>query len=201
MDLSKLNIGVLAVQGDFERHEHQIRLLGARSRQVRLPAQLEGLHGLIMPGGESTTMDIMFDRFNLRQPLLDFAAKKPVYGTCAGMIMLARNVVDNLARIKTLGLMDIDVIRNGYGRQVFSFDDELPVHLDNGPQTVRATFIRAPKVTRVGPQVTVLAEYQDSPVLLRQGRILAGAFHTELDDDTRLLKFFVTNFLMPQPQL
>ena len=195
MRFKEYNIGVLALQGDFERHCHQVNLLGAQSRLVKLPADLDGIDGLIMPGGESTTMNILFDRFKLREPLLKFGRSRPVYGTCAGMIMLAVRIEDNLSGVRTLGLLDIDVIRNAYGRQVFSFVEELPVSLDNGVHSVRAAFIRAPKVSRVGPDVTVLATYQDSPVLIRQRNILASSFHSELDDDTTILKYFFSHFL------
>ena len=196
MDFSKLTIGVLAVQGDFERHQHQVELLGARCRQVRLAGDLQGLDALVMPGGESTTMNILFDRFDIRRPLQEFAAVKPVYGTCAGMIMLARAVVDNLSHVEPLGLMDIDVIRNGYGRQVFSFEADLQADLSETRHTLAATFIRAPKVVRTGAGVTVLASLDDSPVLVREKNILASSFHTELDDDTRLLEYFLSDFLL-----
>ena len=194
-DFSALTIGVLALQGDFSRHEHQIKLLGAKGLEVRLPEQLQEIDGLILPGGESTTMNVLFDRFNLREPLTSFAGSKPVYGTCAGMIMLAKRIEDNQSGVETLGLLDIDVLRNGYGRQIYSFEDELPVNLNNGVKTIKATFIRAPKITRVGAGVDVLAVYKDSPVLVRQGNILAGSFHTELDDDTTLLRYFFSHFL------
>ena len=194
-DFSALTIGILALQGDFSRHEHQVRLLGAKAVEIRLPAQLQQLDALIIPGGESTTMNVLFDRFSLREPLAAFARSKPVYGTCAGMIMLAKQIDDNQAGVETLGLLDIDVLRNGYGRQIFSFEDELPVDFNNGVKTIKATFIRAPKITRVGAGVDVLAVYKDSPVLVRQGNILAGSFHTELDEDTTLLKYFFSHFL------
>lgn len=194
-DFKDLKIGVLALQGDFSRHEHQIRLLGAEPLEVRLPASLRRIDALILPGGESTTMNVLFDRFNLREPLTSYARSKPVYGTCAGMIMLAKNIDDNQAGVKTLGLLDIDVLRNGYGRQIYSFEEELPVNLQNGDRTIRATFIRAPKITRIGAGVDVLATYKDAPVLVRQGNILAGSFHTELGDDTTVLKYFFSHFL------
>ena len=119
MNYKDYNIGVLALQGDFERHLYQLDLLGARNRLVKLPRDLAGLDGLIMPGGESTTMNILFDRFNLREPLTEFGRSKPIYGTCAGMIMLAKHIDDNLSKVETLGLIDIDVVRNAPGRQVF----------------------------------------------------------------------------------
>jgi 5'-phosphate synthase pdxT subunit len=195
MDLSAYNIGVLALQGDFERHEHQIRLLGAKCSQVRLPSDLNSIDALIIPGGESTTMDILLDRFRLRQPLTTFGRSRPVYGTCAGMIMLAKRIEDNKAGVKTLGLIDIDVIRTGYGRQVFSFEEELPVNLNNGQHTLKATFIRAPIVTRIGGNVRILASYRNSPVLVSENNILVSSFHTELDDDVTVLSYFFRTFL------
>ena len=190
-----LNIGILALQGDFALHERQLSLLGARSRQVKLPDDLDGLDGLIMPGGESTTMEVLMDRFHLRQPLLDFARSRPIYGTCAGMILLAHDVVDNQANVNPLRLIDIDVVRNGYGRQLYSFEKTLDLMLGNGTCSIRAAFIRAPKVTRIGESVKTLGYYKDSEVLVAQGNILASSFHAELGDEAGLLRYFLRNFL------
>ncbi len=118
-------VGVLAIQGDYERHHHQIELVGARPIEVRLPRDLEKLDALIIPGGESTTMNIMIDRFQLREPLIRFGRSKPVFGTCAGMIMLGKSIANNISHVQPLGLMDIEVDRNGYGRQVHSFEEKL----------------------------------------------------------------------------
>ncbi len=194
-DYSGLHIGVLAVQGDFARHCHQLDLLGAGMAEVRLPEELAGLDGLIIPGGESTTMCKLIDRFHLRRPLLEFGKSKPVWGTCAGMIMLAKKVVDNQAGIEPLGLLDIDVIRIGYGRQVSSFEEKLPVDFGSEQVILSASFIRAPRVTRCGPEVSSLAALNGDPVLLAEGRVLASSFHTELDDDTTLLEYFLTHFI------
>lgn len=188
---SNIQIGVLALQGDFQRHSYQLDLLGAKAVEVRLPSDLEQLDALIFPGGESTTMDRLIDRFNLRDSLLAFGQSKPVWGTCAGMVMLAKHVENNQAGIKTLGLLDIDVTRNGYGRQVSSFETNITADLGSEPVELTATFIRAPKVTRTGPGVKSLAAYQDSSVLVRQRNILASSFHTELDDNTKLLNYFL----------
>lgn len=191
-----LTIGVLAIQGDFERHQVQIHSLGAKSIPVRMPKDLTSLDALIMPGGESTTINIMLDRFSLREPLSQFIAEKPVWGTCAGMIMLAANIDDNLAGVKPLAAIDIDVLRNGYGRQVYSFEE--PIVLSDGSvrKKLKATFIRAPRITRTGSEVVVLAEFDGSPILVRQNRIMASSFHTELDDDTTLLEYFLARFLL-----
>lgn len=193
-----LHIGVLALQGDYERHAHQLRLVGARVKEVKLAEHLTGLDGLIMPGGESTTMNLLLDRFKLREPLKAFAEKKPVWGTCAGMILLAQEIVDNQAGVEPLGLMDISVVRNGYGRQFFSFEEPLPATLNGSSTTLKATFIRAPKITRIGSGITVLANYKDVPVLVTQSQLMASSFHTELDEDTTLLRFFLKNCLVPQ---
>ena len=195
-----LTVGILAIQGDFDRHHYQLDLLGASSRAVKLPGDLSGIDALIIPGGESTTMNIMIDRFGLRTPLEEYAAAQPVWGTCAGMIMLGMKIEDNQAGVKTLGVMDIDVLRNGYGRQVFSFEDSLEVDLGQGNRPLTATFIRAPRITRMGKDVICLAEYDDSPVLVREDNILASSFHTELSDDTSLLQYFLRELVMNQRQ-
>lgn len=187
-------IGVMALQGDFERHHHQLVLLGLDVTLVRLPVDLEHIDGLIIPGGESTTMNNLIDRFGLRQPLKDFATTKPVWGTCAGMIMLAKEIVENQAGVKPLGMMDIDVIRNGYGRQVFSFVEKVKTRFNGDEVELKAAFIRAPIIKRVGPAVTIHATYQGSPVLVSEKNLMASSFHTELNDDTTLLEFFLTKF-------
>ena len=195
-EFADITVGVLAIQGDFARHTHQIALTGAQPSEVRTADQLAQVDALIIPGGESTTMDILLDRFSLRGPLEKFAASKPVWGTCAGMIMVGKQVTDNQAGVKPLGLIDIDVLRNGYGRQVFSFEAALAVSLGNGMVTLNASFIRAPKITRVGETVNTIAEYNGDPVLVSSGRIMASSFHTELDDDTTLLQYFLRKFLL-----
>lgn len=195
MSKKQIQIGVLALQGDFERHEHQLTLLGVKPVQVRLPEQLGSLDGLIIPGGESTTMSYLIDRFELRAPLLDFAQDRPVWGTCAGMVLLATRIEDNQAGVKPFGLLDIDVVRNGYGRQVFSFTHQLEASLNGSSKQIEATFIRAPRITRFGKKVKTLATYEDTPVLVAQKRVLASSFHTELNDDIVLHEFFLTHFV------
>lgn len=194
-EFSSLNIGVLALQGDFERHLYQLRLEGVNGVEVKLPKHLYGLHGLIIPGGESTTMSLLLDRFALREPLKQFSVKKPVWGTCAGMIMLAKTIADNQSGVKPLGLLDIDVLRNGYGRQFFSFVQPLAVSLNGTQAVLHATFIRAPKIVRLGSGLTVLAQLNDVPVLVTHGTLMVSSFHTELDNDTTLLRFFLKNCL------
>lgn len=186
-----LTVGILAIQGDFDRHRYQLDLVGAQPRPVRLPGDLSAIDALIIPGGESTTMNIMIDRFGLRAPLVEYTHARPVWGTCAGMIMLGMKIEDNQADVQTLGVLDIDVQRNGYGRQVFSFEDSLRADLGHHKKPLTATFIRAPRITRMGKNVICLAEYDSSPVLVREGSILASSFHTELGNDTTLLRYFL----------
>jgi pyridoxal 5'-phosphate synthase pdxT subunit len=175
-------VGVLALQGDFAAHARVLRALGAEVREVRTPADLEGLDGLVMPGGESTTMTLGIEREGLADPLRAFhAAGKPIFGTCAGLIMLDR---------EHLGLMDIAAERNAFGRQLHSFEEDLSFPgIEGGP--VRAVFIRAPWVASHGAEVEVLASVDGHPVAVRQGRLLAISFHPELGDDDRLHRAFL----------
>jgi len=175
-------VGVLALQGDFDAHARVLRALGADVREVRVPADLDGLDGLVMPGGESTTMTLGIEREGLADPLRAFhAAGKPIFGTCAGLIMLDR---------EHLGLMDIVAERNAFGRQLHSFEEDLEFpDMDGGP--VRAVFIRAPWVASHGADVDVLAAVDGHPVAVRQGALLAISFHPELGDDDRLHRAFL----------
>jgi 5'-phosphate synthase pdxT subunit len=175
-------IGVLALQGDFEAHAKLLRELGAEPREVRTPAGLDGLDGLVIPGGESTVMTLGIEREGLAEPLRRLAgAGIPVLGTCAGLIMLDRD---------HLGLMDIVARRNAFGRQVRSFEAELDVAgLEGGP--LRAVFIRAPWIEEHGDEVEVLASLDGHPVAVRQGHLMAVAFHPELSGDRRLHERFL----------
>ena len=198
-DYKDLSIGVLALQGDFERHQHQLFALGADVTLIRLAAELRQVDGLIIPGGESTTMDKLLDRFALREPLIDFGRKKPIWGTCAGMIMLSKKIDDNLSGVTPLGLMDIDVVRNGYGRQVFSFHTDLRAELNGGMTTLKADFIRAPRITRHGDKVNTIAVYRGDPVLVVERHLMASSFHTELEEDTTLLRYFLDRSFRVEP--
>jgi 5'-phosphate synthase pdxT subunit len=171
-------IGVLAVQGNFREHEAMLRLLGADPLEVRNPAELEDLDGLIIPGGESTTFMRLMRLYGLDEAIRSFEG--PVFGTCAGMIVLDRD---------HLGLVDLRVRRNAFGRQVASFETDL--ELADDPRPLRAVFIRAPWIEDVGPDVEVLAEVDGHPVLARQGRFLVASFHPELTEDTRLHQLFL----------
>jgi pyridoxal 5'-phosphate synthase pdxT subunit len=172
-------IGVLAIQGGFEAHAHALEELGARVRIVRVPADLYGLDGLVIPGGESTTMTLGIEREDLAEPLRRFVRSgRPTLGTCAGLIMLDRD---------HLGLLDVTVRRNAFGRQLNSFEAELD--FEGSPLT--AVFIRAPWVEEHGADVEVLAEVEGHPVAVRQGNILAVAFHPELTDERRLHRWLL----------
>ena len=184
-------IGVLALQGAFAAHERALIRLGAVTRQVRTAADLAAVDALVMPGGESTTMAHLLATNELFEPLAArLAAGMPVFGTCAGMILLATEVLDGRAGQRSFGVIDIAVRRNGYGRQVDSFEDDIAVEGLDEPFHV--VFIRAPKVERVGEGVSVLAQHRGVPVLARQGTVLVASFHPELTDDLRLHGLFVS---------
>ena len=176
-----MEIGVLALQGDFREHADALRSLGATVSEVRLPEQLEGLDGLVIPGGESTTIARLMGLYALDEAILGFAGA--IFGTCAGMIVLAREAVDGVPEQRQLALIDIAVQRNGYGRQVASFEGA--VTLDDGA-TVPGVFIRAPKIVSFEAGVSVLGCLGDDPVLVQQGSVMAASFHPELDDDRRI---------------
>jgi len=185
-----MKIGVLALQGAFREHVQKLRALGAEAVEVRLPRELEGLDGLIIPGGESTTIGKLMAAYELYEPIQRLAAHgRPVWGTCAGMIMLAKDI-DGSDQPR-LGLMDIGVDRNAFGRQVDSFEADLAID-GLGPRPFHAVFIRAPVLTRAGDGVRVLARLADGRVVAaEQGNLLATAFHPELTDDPRLHEYFL----------
>jgi pyridoxal 5'-phosphate synthase pdxT subunit len=176
--MEPLRIGVLAVQGNFREHVQMLGRLGVQTVEVRKPVELEGLDGLVIPGGESTTFMHLMASSGLDEALRRF--DRPVFGTCAGMIVLDRD---------HLGLLDVAVRRNAFGRQVASFETDLEIVGEDAP--IRAVFIRAPWVEEVGANVEVLAQVEGRPVLVRDGRFLAAAFHPELTDDTRLHQRFL----------
>jgi 5'-phosphate synthase pdxT subunit len=176
--VNRPRIGVLAVQGNVREHVAMLRGLGAEPVEVRKPEELHGLEGLVIPGGESTTFMRLMQLYGLDEAVRRFDG--PVLGTCAGMIVLDRS---------HLALIDLAVARNAYGRQVASFEADLTFVGDDEP--LRGVFIRAPRVEDAGPDVEVLAELEDEPVLLRQGRFLVASFHPELTDDTRVHELFL----------
>jgi 5'-phosphate synthase pdxT subunit len=181
------HIGVLAVQGDVREHAAMLRRLGAATVEVRKPEHLDGLDGLVIPGGESTAIGRLVRLYGLEAPLRRFPA--PILGTCAGMILLARAAVDGVEGQPLLGRLDAVVRRNGYGRQVESFEAELA--LDGEAKPLHGVFIRAPKIEELGPAVDVLASLDGAPVLVREGNVLAASFHPELTDDTRVHERFL----------
>lgn len=183
-------VGVLALQGAFAEHAVALRRLGAKTVEVRTPAHLERVEALAMPGGESTTMSKLLVTSGLFEPLTArIAAGMPVFGTCAGMILLAEEVLDGRPDQRSFAALALAVRRNGYGRQVDSFEAELQVLGFNEP--FRAVFIRAPLVERVGADVEVLAEHDGHPVLVRHGAIMAASFHPELTFDVRIHACFL----------
>ncbi len=183
--LPRRRVGILALQGDVREHADAIREIGAEPVGVRLPRDLVGLDALILPGGESTTMRNLIDRYGLREPIRAFArGGAPIFGTCAGMILLAARIADGDEPV--LGLLDVTVQRNAYGRQLDSFEADLSMPA-LGTEPLHGVFIRAPVVSELGDGVEVLARDADErPIAVRQGRILATAFHPELTPDRRV---------------
>lgn len=190
----KRRVGVLALQGDFEAHERALVRAGADAVQVRSAAEMDDVEALVIPGGESTTMLKLLNFMGLKEPLRQFAAEKPVFGTCAGAILLAKEV-QNPAQ-ESFGVIDMTVERNAYGRQI----DSRVVQIEPGAEfqqragagELEAVFIRAPVIRRVGPGVNVLAGYHGNPVLVEQGRHLIATFHPELTQDSRVHQFFLS---------
>jgi 5'-phosphate synthase pdxT subunit len=187
-------VGVLALQGDFEAHAKALERAGAEPVLIKKPEDLEKVEGLVLPGGESTTMLKIIDETGFRQPLTDFAAQKPVLGTCAGAILMAKEV-SNPAQF-SFGAVDLTVERNAYGRQIDSRvatiepDEEFQKRAGEGG--MEAVFIRAPIIRRTGPGVRVLAEYEGDPVLVEQGKHLVATFHPELTSDPRVHQLFLS---------
>ena len=178
-------VGILALQGDFDAHLKAVERAGGRAVEVRTAQQLDACDGLIVPGGESTTMLKLLDIENLTEPLRQFAAVKPVFGTCAGAILLAHSVTSPAQ--PSLDLIDIDVQRNAYGRQI----DSRIARVQTGDNEMEAVFIRAPKILRVGPGGKILATYNGDPVWVEQGRHMVTTFHPELTSDSRVHQRFL----------
>lgn len=184
-----MRIGVLALQGDFARHAAALRRCGVEAVEVRRPEALGDVDGLVLPGGESTTLLHLMDAWAFEPALAEFhRSGRPLFGTCAGLIVLARDVES--PRQRSLGLIDVTVERNAYGRQRESFEAAAPARLDGEPVTLPLVFIRAPRIRRTGPAVEVLARHGSDPVLVRQDRVLAATFHPELTDDLAVHRAF-----------
>ena len=185
-----MTVGVLALQGDVREHARALHEAGATPVEVRHPDQLDDVAGLVMPGGESTTIGKLLDRFSMLEPLRERAAAGfPLYGTCAGLILMARDVVGEDPAPHRLGVLDVAIRRNAYGRQVDSFEADLDVRGLDEP--FRAVFIRAPVIERVGDDVEVGAEWHGRPVLVRRGSLMGSTFHPEMTADARLHAAFV----------
>jgi 5'-phosphate synthase pdxT subunit len=192
-----MNVGVLALQGAFREHRLAFERLGARVSEVRLPAHLEGLAAVVIPGGESTTMAKLMRSYGLDEALRAFHERDgAVWGTCAGAIAVAREIAGRPEQ-PTLGLLDMTVERNSYGRQVASFEADL--ELAGLDRPFHAVFIRAPRMVRVGPGVEVLGSLEGDPVMVRQGRVMAGVFHPELSGDDRVHSYFLDEVAGRQP--
>src|SRR5437764_10420364 len=189
----KKRVGVLALQGDFEAHAKALERAGAEPVLVRTADELENIDGLVIPGGESTTMLKLLNFMDLKEPLREFAETKPVFGTCAGAILLAKDVQNPVQ--ESFGAVDLTVERNGYGRQIDSRVVQLTPEADfqerTGAGNLEAVFIRAPIIRRAGPGVKVLAEYDGNPVLVEQGKRLIATFHPELTRDSRVHQLFL----------
>ena len=185
-----MNVGVLAIQGDFAEHIAVLKRLGVQGREIRLPDQFADIDGLIIPGGESTTLSRLMNIYDLREPITRMANEgKAIWGTCAGMIMMAKEITEEDP--VPLGLMDIGVLRNAFGRQVDSFEQDLTINqLDQVP--FHGVFIRAPAIIRVGQEVDIMASLPDGqPVAVCQNKLMATAFHPELTGDNRLHRYFL----------
>jgi len=191
-------VGVLALQGDFEAHAGALERAGARAVEVRKAAELAGIEGLVIPGGESTSMLKLMDYYQMFEPLREFGLKKPVFGTCAGAILLANQVLNPPQR--SLALIDLAVERNAYGRQLDSRVVKLTEHGLEGEQELEAVFIRAPIIRRVGKGGQVLASYLGDPVLVDFGRHLVATFHPELSSDLRIHARFLEKLVCEVPQ-
>jgi 5'-phosphate synthase pdxT subunit len=191
---TKKRVGVLALQGDFEAHERALERAGATPVQVRTAEELNNIDGLIIPGGESTTMLKLLNYMDLKEPLREFAVQKPVFGTCAGAILLAKEVLSPAQ--ESFGIVDLTVERNAYGRQIDSrvaqISPEPSFQERAGKGNMEAVFIRAPIIRRTGPDVRVLAEYEGDPVLVEQGQYLVATFHPELTHDPRVHRLFLS---------
>jgi 5'-phosphate synthase pdxT subunit len=185
-------VGILALQGDFAKHAEAVRAAGASALEVRDNPDFEKIDGLIIPGGESTTIGKLLVRYDMAETIKQFAvAGKPIYGTCAGAILLARNI-EKYDQLR-LGVLDIQVLRNGYGRQIESFEADISAP-SLGEIPLRGVFIRAPIITSTGKDVQIIAEFNGSPVFVRQGNIISTTFHPELTGDLRVHRYFLSLF-------
>ena len=178
-----IKVGILELQGDFELHHNILRELGYTSFSVKESNDLENLDGLIIPGGESTTMSLLIDSFNLRKSILDFSKENPILGTCAGLILMARAIEDE-SKVNPLGILDIEVSRNAYGRQIMSRKENITIESDSKAFDMEVTLIRAPKILKINKSINVIAEIDNSPAAVFDGRHMGLSFHPELNGVT-----------------
>ncbi len=188
MNKSNINVGVLALQGAFREHINSIKTCGAKTVEIKFPGQLEEVDGLIIPGGESTTIGKLINKYNFK-PYLDefYRSGKAIYGTCAGLILVAKKVLNEDIG---LGYIDIEAQRNSYGRQIDSFEEYVELGFD-GKEKFKAIFIRAPRILKVGSGVDILSKINDNIILARQNNVLVSTFHPELQEDTRIHEYFL----------
>ncbi|MFN4219591.1 MAG: pyridoxal 5'-phosphate synthase glutaminase subunit PdxT [bacterium] len=188
--MNKVTVGVLGLQGDFLEHLHILSALNVNTKIVRYPEELEDIQGLIIPGGESTTMDKLLDD-EFRASIVDFAKKgNPIFGTCAGAIILAKKIIDGVEWQKPLSLIDVEIKRNAYGRQRDSFD--AVINIPSLGTFIRAVFIRAPEIVNLGPKVKELANFEELPVLVQEDNILISTFHPELSSNPAIHRYFLS---------
>ena len=178
-----IKVGILELQGDFELHHNILQELGYASFSVKDSDDLESLDGLIIPGGESTTMSLLIDSFNLRKSILDFSKENPILGTCAGLILMARAIEDE-SKVNPLGILDIEVSRNAYGRQIMSRKENITIESDSKTFDMELTLIRAPKILKINKSINVIAEIDNSPAAVFDGKHMGLSFHPELNGVT-----------------
>ena len=178
-----IKVGILELQGDFELHHNILRELGYTSFSVKESTDLENLDGLIIPGGESTTMSLLIDSFNLRKSILDFSKENPILGTCAGLILMARAIEDE-SKVNPLGILDIEVSRNAYGRQIMSRKENITIESDSKAFDMEVTMIRAPKILKINKSINVIAKIDNSPAAIFDGKHMGLSFHPELNGVT-----------------
>ena len=178
-----IKVGILELQGDFELHHNILQELGYASFSVKDSDDLESLDGLIIPGGESTTMSLLIDSFNLRKSILDFSKENPILGTCAGLILMARAIEDE-SKVNPLGILDIEVSRNAYGRQIMSRKENITIESDSKTFDMEVTMIRAPKILKINKSINVIAEIDNAPAAVFDGRHMGLSFHPELNGVT-----------------
>ena len=185
-------VGILGIQGGFSKHKEMVDSMGYETKIVRTPEELKKTNALIIPGGESTTFLNLFNKLHLSESIKEYSKKYPIMGTCAGLIVLSKKVDD--LQTDTLGLIDLEVSRNAYGRQKESFIDKIDVSLNSKPVNIDAVFIRAPRVVNYGPECQVLAKYKNDSIMLRNESILVCSFHPELTGNNIIHKYFLENF-------